>query len=75
VFGRGALILADGKLFAIGEGGLFGIFRPNAEKCDEVGRWQVPSLHHPCWAGPVLSNGLLFLRCEDRLVALDLTRH
>jgi outer membrane protein assembly factor BamB len=75
VFGRGALILADGKLFAIGEGGLFGIFRPNAEKCEEVGRWQVPSLHHPCWAGPVLSNGLLFLRCEDRLVALDLTRH
>lgn len=74
VFGRGAFLLADGKLFAIGEGGMLGIFRPNPERCEELGRWQVPSLHHPCWAAPVLSEGRLYLRCEDRLVALDLRR-
>ncbi len=75
VFGRGSFILADGKLIAIGEGGLLGLFRPNADHCEEIDRWQVPSLHHPCWAGPVLSERRLYLRCEDRLVCLDLARH
>ncbi|HRI15060.1 MAG TPA: PQQ-like beta-propeller repeat protein [Verrucomicrobiota bacterium] len=74
VFGRGSLIAADGKLIAIGEGGLLGIFRINPDRCEELARWQVPSLHHPCWAGPVLSDGRLYLRSEDRLVALNLRR-
>lgn len=73
-FGRGSLIAADGKLYALGEGGLFGIFRPDPERCVELARWQVPSLHYPCWAGPVLSEGRLYLRSENRLVALDLRR-
>lgn len=71
VFGRGAMILADGKLIAVGEGGLLGMFRPSTERCEELGRWQVPSLGHPCWAAPVLSDGRLFLRSEDRLVCLS----
>ena len=74
VFGRGSFVFAEGKLFAIGEGGLLGLFRPNPLRCEEMGRWQVPSLHHPCWAAPVISEGRLYLRCEDRLVALDLRR-
>jgi hypothetical protein len=72
VFGRGSLIVADGRLVALGEGGLLGMFRPTPAGCEELGRWQVPSLQHPCWAGPVLADGRLFLRSEDRLVALDL---
>lgn len=74
VFGRGSFLLADGRLYALGEGGLFGIFRPNPERCEELGRWQVPSLQYPCWAGPVLSDGRLFLRSERRLVCLDIRR-
>lgn len=74
VFGRGSFILADGRLYALGEGGLVGIFRPTPDRCDEISRWQVPSLHFPCWAGPVLANGRLYLRSEDRLVCLDLRK-
>jgi outer membrane protein assembly factor BamB len=74
VFGRGSVILADGKLFALGEGGLLGLFRPNPQQCEEISRWQVPSLKYPCWAGPVLSEKRLFLRSEDRLVCLDVSR-
>ncbi len=74
VFGRGSFLVADGKLFALGEGGLVGIFRPDAERCREVGRWQVPTLKHPCWAGPVLSDGRLYLRSEDRLVCLRVSK-
>lgn len=74
MFGRGSMILADGRLIALGEGGLLGLFRPNLEKIEELARWQVPSLRFPCWAAPVLSERKLFLRCEDRLVCLDLAK-
>lgn len=74
VFGRGSAILADGKLIALGEGGLLGLFKPNPQRLEEISRWQVPSLHYSCWAAPVLSNRKLYLRSEDRLVCLDLAR-
>ncbi|WP_202796875.1 PQQ-binding-like beta-propeller repeat protein [Pedosphaera parvula] len=74
VFGRGSCILADGKLFALGEGGLLGIFKPNPEKLEEICRCQIPQLHHPCWAAPILSNKKLYLRSEDHLVCLDLAK-
>jgi outer membrane protein assembly factor BamB len=74
VFGRGSLIAADGRLWALGEGGLLGLFNINAAACDEISRWQVPSLKYPCWAAPVLSRGRLYLRSENRLVCLDVSR-
>jgi outer membrane protein assembly factor BamB len=72
VFGRGSFIVADGKLIALGEGGLLGLFQPDPVRCVELGRWQVPGLKFPCWAGPALSNGRLYLRSEDLLICLDL---
>jgi len=74
VFGRGSAILADGKLYALGEAGLFGIFRPTPDKLDELSRWQVPQLSYPCWAAPVLANKRLYLRDEDHLVCYDLAK-
>ena len=74
VFGRGSCILADGKLIALGEGGLLGIFKPNPKQPEEICRFQVPQLHHPCWAAPVLSRGRLYLRSEDRLVCFGLAK-
>lgn len=72
VFGRASAILADGKIIALGEGGLLGLFRPNPDKLEEVSRWAVPGVEHPAWAGPVLSARRLFLRSENRLVSLDM---
>ncbi len=72
VFGRGSMIHADGKLIALGEGGMLGLFQPSAKECVELGRWQVPGLGYPCWAAPVLADRRLYLRSEDRLVCLDL---
>jgi len=31
-----------------------------------------PLLKYPCWAAPILSHGLLYLRGEGRLVCLEL---
>jgi outer membrane protein assembly factor BamB len=75
VFGRGSCILADGKLIAIGEGGLLGLFKPNPKQPEEICRFQVPQLHYPCWSAPVLSRKKLYLRSEDRLVCLDFEKH
>jgi outer membrane protein assembly factor BamB len=72
VYGRGSFILADGKLIAIGEGGILGLFKPNPKQPEEICRFQFPQLHHPCWAGPVLSHKRLYLRSEDRLVCVNL---
>jgi outer membrane protein assembly factor BamB len=74
VFGRGSTIFADGKLIALGECGLLGMFKPDPTKLVEICRWQVPGLKYPCWAGPVLSNGRLYLRCEEKLICLDLAK-
>ena len=74
VFGRGSMILADGKLYALGEAGLLGIFKPNPIKLEEISRWQVPRLQYPCWTAPVLANKRLYLRDEDHLVCYDLSK-
>jgi outer membrane protein assembly factor BamB len=72
VYGRASSILADGKLITLGEGGLLGLFKPNPVQPEEIGHFQVPQLHYPCWAAPVLSRKKLYLRDEDRLVCLEM---
>ena len=71
VYGRGSAIMADGKLIVLGEGGLLGLFQVNSKQSEEIARWQVPQLHYPCWAAPVLSRKKLYLRSEDRLLCLN----
>ena len=75
VSGRGSCILADGRLIALGEGGLLGQFALNSGKPEELSRFQVPTLHYHCWAAPILSNKRLYLRSEDRLISLNLAGH
>jgi outer membrane protein assembly factor BamB len=72
VYGRGSFILADGKLIALGEGGILGLLKPDPRQPTEICRAQIPQLHHPCWAAPVLSRKLLYLRSEDHLICLNL---
>lgn len=74
VYGRGSCMIADGKLIALGEGGLLGLFKLNPEKAEEIARWQVPMLRYPAWAAPVLSGKKLYLRGEGVLVCLDIAK-
>jgi outer membrane protein assembly factor BamB len=72
VYGRGSCSMAEGKLIVLGEGGLLGLFRVDPKQAVEISRFQVPHLHHPCWAAPVLSSKRLYLRSEDHLICFDL---
>ena len=70
-YGRGSAIIADGKLWVLGETGLLGLFKANPEKPQELARYQVPQLQYPCWAAPVLSDKRLYLRSESKLLCFD----
>jgi outer membrane protein assembly factor BamB len=74
VYGRGSMILADGKLITLGEAGLLGFIKPTPDSLQEIARWQVPHLRYPCWTAPVLANKRLYLRDEDRVVCYDLAK-
>ena len=38
---------------------------------DKSGKGE-PVLEYPCWAAPIVSHGLLYLRGKDRLICLEL---
>lgn len=71
-FGRGSGILADGKLIYTTEHGRLIMLKPNKEKYEEICRFRVPEYNYPCWAAPILSNGLLYLRNGEILVCISL---
>ncbi|MCI0640140.1 MAG: PQQ-like beta-propeller repeat protein [Gemmataceae bacterium] len=77
---RCSLLMVDGHFICLGEDGKLRLLKVNSEKYDEVSVTEVvrdpktgePILEYPCWAAPVLSNGLLYVRGDDRLVCLEL---
>jgi outer membrane protein assembly factor BamB len=69
---RCTYLLVDGHLISLGEDGTLTLIKPSPEKYQEVSRYEVPELVYPCWAPPVLSNGILYVRGKGKLVALEL---
>ncbi|SVE33417.1 uncharacterized protein METZ01_LOCUS486271, partial [marine metagenome] len=35
---------------------------------------QVPELHYPCWAAPILSDKRMVIRSEDYLICFDVAK-
>jgi outer membrane protein assembly factor BamB len=74
---RTSLLMADGHFICLTEVGPLLLLKVNSEKFDPVSLAVLkddkgqPILEDPCWAAPVLSNGLLFVRGEDRLVCVE----
>ena len=71
-YGRGSMLLADGKFVALAERGTLALLEPNSKEWKEISRVQFPEMGYPSWAAPILSRGRLFLRSESHLVCLDL---
>jgi outer membrane protein assembly factor BamB len=69
---RCTYLLVDGYLVSLGEDGTLTLIKPAPEKYQELSRFEVPELVYPCWAPPVLSEGILYVRGKGRLVALEL---
>jgi hypothetical protein len=47
------------------------LVKVNPTKYEPVAKW-VTELDSPCWAAPVVSNGLLYIRGKDRLICAEL---
>jgi outer membrane protein assembly factor BamB len=75
---RSSLLWIDGHFVCLGEDGWLRLLKVNPRKYEEVssvllkGRDGQPLLEEPCWAAPIVSNGLLYARGKDRLVCLEL---
>jgi hypothetical protein len=72
---RCSLLMVDGHFVCLCEDGLLLLLKVNPNKYDEVARWdlgEANQLHYPCWAAPVLSHGLLYIRGKGKLLCLEL---
>jgi outer membrane protein assembly factor BamB len=83
---RTSLLYVDGHFVMLGEYGDVILFRASPEKFQPVAQTSLVDpaapkilgveprglLKYPCWAAPILSHGLLYLRGDDRLVCLEI---
>ncbi len=67
---RLTFIMADGHFIAMGEYGRLILIQVHPDRYVEKSRARV--LSPPCWAPPILANGLLYVRNETELLCLDL---
>jgi outer membrane protein assembly factor BamB len=82
---RTSLLLVDHHFICLGEDGILRLLKVNPEKYEEISSVELrrpgadgkpdprgePLLNEPCWAAPILSHGLLYVRGADRLVCLE----
>lgn len=79
---RSSVLSVDGYLVVLGENGHLELIRPNPEKPEVIARADLsqindprdgqPLLEPPCWAAPVLSHGLMYIRGNTKLLCLEL---
>jgi outer membrane protein assembly factor BamB len=69
-FGKGSLMLADGKIIGLSDHGELMLIEPSPEGFNTISRAQV--LGGKCWTVPVLANGRIYCRnAKGDLVCLD----
>jgi outer membrane protein assembly factor BamB len=83
---RCSLLLVDGHFVCLSEDGGLRLLKVNPKKYEEVASVTLrapgkdgkvdaesePLLEYPCWAAPILSHGLLYVRGKGKLVCLEL---
>jgi len=76
---RTSLLMIDNHFICLGEDGSLRLLKVNSQKYDEVAAVELrdpttkgPLLEYPCWAAPIVAQGLMYVRGEERLVCLEL---
>ena len=70
-YGKGGLILADGKLIILSDRGLLVMIEASPVSFKELGRHQ--ALKGRSWTSPVLAGSHLYLRNHEKMVCYNLT--
>jgi outer membrane protein assembly factor BamB len=71
-FTRSSLLYVDKHFLCLTEDGHLHLFEADKQEYRERARMQLEEWQYPCWAAPVLSHGLLYVRGRDQLVCLEL---
>lgn len=70
---KGAIAMADGRLYYRTEKGTVLLIEPSAKEYVEKGRFEQPDRTRlPAWAHPVIANGKLYIRDQDQLFCYDI---
>ena len=72
--GSAAIAWADDRLYFRYQDGLVVLVEATPEEYREHGRFRIPGVRDPSWSHPVVSDGRLYLREQDRLYAYDVRR-
>ena len=73
--GKGSLTSADGKLILRSEAGAVALVKASSEKYEELGRFEPKDRSgRQAWSYPVVAQGRLFLRDQDRLQCYQLKK-
>jgi outer membrane protein assembly factor BamB len=70
---KGALAMADGKLYLRSESGTMVLIEPSRDGLVERGRFEQPDRSNvPAWAHPIVANGRLYIRDQDVLLSYNI---
>jgi hypothetical protein len=70
--GKGSVTFADGNLYIQGEQSVVGLAQASSTGYVEKGRFNIPDKGLPSWAHPVISDGRLYVRNQDVMMAYDI---
>ena len=70
-FDKGSVLLVNDQLIVYGANGILALTEANPERYIEKARFQFSKTANSCWSAPVVSNGRLYVRDQERLVCYD----
>ena len=70
---KGSVVYADGKIVFRNEGGEVNLLAARSDSYQELGSFYQPDRSgRPAWSHPVIADGRLYLRDQDKLLTFDL---
>jgi outer membrane protein assembly factor BamB len=70
--GSTAILYADGMLYCRYQDGRLCLVEANPKEYKLVSRFTLPDRsNHPSWPHPVIANGRLYIRDQDKMVVFD----
>ena len=70
--GKGSVTAADGSLYIQSENDMFALAEASPAGYRERGRFRLPDKGLPSWAHPAISDGRLYVRNQDTVIAYDI---
>ena len=73
--GKGSILIIDGKIILRAEGGPIALVELNPKEYREISKFNQPDRSKArAWSHPVVSNGTLYIKDQDMLLAYDVAK-